>query len=533
LAFRSAFAIPFAIVISSSSEHPWFFAPRVLYVAALLALLPLCRSACAEIRLPHLFTDHAVLQRDRPLRVWGWAAPGANLTVHFHAQTLQAAADTFGAWSVTLQPETSGGPYVLTVDGDGHAEVKDILMGDVWIASGQSNMEIPLKGFGPNTPIKNGAAEIAAAHHPEIRLLLEGRKSADIPQDDVEGTWELCTPTSAAEFSAVAYFFGKEISAREHVAIGLVDATWGGTPADAWVSLDTLGTDANLLPAFRARAQFAEQQGVAEQQQAIEKREDAAAAAAGRFATHHPWHPFEASWIPAALYNGMIAPLTPYSVAGFLWYQGETNSGPERADFYATLFPALIGDWRMHFAQGDLPFLFVQISAANAPGEHWGMVRDAQRRALVVRNTAMAVSLDVGSPDNVHPPDKQTVSARLALAARALVYGENVAYIPPQPREVTAYSAQPGALQVWFDHADGLTARGQGVNGFEVAGADQQFVPATARIEGTTVIVAATQVTQPKYVRYLWQNFPPAPLYNREGLPASTFSSEWFPTIER
>ena len=184
----------------------------------------------------------------------------------------------------------------------------------------------------------------------------------------------------------------------------------------------------------------------------------------------------------------------------------------------------------MHFGQGDLPFLFVQISSANAVGEHWGVIRDAQRRALALRNTAMAVSLDVGMADNVHPPDKRTVGERLALAARATVYGEPVQYVSPLPREVTV---QSGALRVWFDHAEGFTTRGQPLDGFEVAGADHQFVAAEARLEGSSVIVSAPGVAEPVYVRYLWRNFPPAPLYNAAGLPASTFSSEWFPTVER
>lgn len=498
--------------------------------AFLLAVMCLCASLHAEIRLPHLLSDHAVLQRDRPVHLWGWSAPEARLTLHFHAQTLQATANLLGAWSATLMPENAGGPYLLTIDGDGHAEVRDILMGDVWFASGQSNMEIPLSGFGAGAPIKNGAEEIAAANHPEIRLLLEERKSSDIPVEDIAGTWTTCTPEAAAKFSAVAYFFGREIAAREHVAIGLVDATWGGTPADAWVSLDTLGTDAQLLPAFRARAAFAAAQADMAPQLEMEKREDVAAAAAGRFAPKHPWRPFEASWVPAGLYNGMISPVTPFTLKGFLWYQGETNSGEGRADFYATLFPALIRDWRMHFGQGELPFLFVQISSANAPNEHWGIVRDAQRRALSLRNTAMAVTLDVGLAENVHPPDKQTVGARLALAARAMVYGEAVPYVSPLPWEVTV---QPGALRVWFDHAEGLSSRGKPLDGFEIAGADHRFVPATAKLEGTSVVVAAPQIATPMYVRYLWQNFPPAPLYNGAGLPASTFSSEWFPVVER
>lgn len=497
-------------------------------LSALFAFVCLCRVASAEIRLPHLLSDHAVLQRDAPVHLWGWAAPGATLTLHLHGQTIQAVADPVGKWSATLMPEPAGGPYTLTVDGDGHAEVHDVMLGDVWFASGQSNMEMPLKGFGPGTPVKNGAEEIAAATHPNLRLLLADHNGADTPVDDLIGTWSQCTPETAANFSAVAYFFGREIATQEHVTVGLIDATWGGTPADAWVSLDTLASDPLLLPAFRARADFMAAQSDAPALLEREKREDAAAKAAGTPAPPHPWHPTSVSWTPAGLYNGMIAPATPYTLKGFLWYQGETNTGSGRADFYRTLFPALIRDWRMHFAQGDLPFLFVQISSLNSPAEHWGLVRDAQRRALALRNTAMVVSLDVGLAGNVHPPDKQTVGARLALAARATVYGEAVPYASPLFREVTP---QTGALRVWFDNADGLSSRGQPLDGFEVAGADHHFVPATAELQGTSVVVRAAGLAAPQYVRYLWQNVAPAPLYNRAGLPASTFSSEWFPVI--
>ncbi|WP_255551610.1 sialate O-acetylesterase, partial [Granulicella sp. dw_53] len=417
--------------------------------------------------MPHLLSDHAVLQRDAPVHLWGWSAPDVRLTLHFHAQTVTAVANGLGQWDAYLMPEKAGGPYTLTIDGDGHTERQDLLVGDIWFASGQSNMEMPLNGFPPTATVKDAAKEIASAHHPKLRLLLEEHVSSDVPQDDVNGAWTECTPETAAKFSAVAYFFGREISEKEDVPVGLIDASWGGTPADSWVSLDTLGSDPQLLPAFQARAEFAAKQSSLVAQVAQEKREDDAARAAGKPLPSHMWHPSEVSWSPAGLYNGMIAPAVPYTVRGFLWYQGETNSGPSRAPYYVTLFPALIRDWRMHFGQGDLPFLFVQISSFHSPAENWGAIRDAQRRTLWVRNTAMAVSLDVGLEDNVHPPDKQTVAARLALAARAIVYGEHVAYASPLLREVTS---EPNALRVWFDNAEGLSTHGKPLQGFEIAG---------------------------------------------------------------
>jgi sialate O-acetylesterase len=483
----------------------------------------------AEIRLPRMLSDEAVLQRDRPIHLWGWSTPGARISAHFHKQTVAANADAIGRWSLYLQPESAGGPFVLTLTGDGDTRtLNDMLVGDVWLASGQSNMEFPLQGFGAGTSLKNQAAEIANANHPNVRLLRLEHKSSDFPLNDNSAAWTACTPEAAKDFSAVAYFFGREIADREKVPVGLIDTTWGGTPADSWVSLDTLGNDPRLLPAFAGRASFADQQAELDATIAAEKREDDAAKAAGRPAPTHPWHPYETSWLPGGLYNGMIAPLTPMTIKGFLWYQGETNSSPERAPFYHTLFSALIGDWRQHFKQSNLPFLFVQISSFTSPGENWGLIREQQRRTLDVAETAMVVTLDVGKADNVHPPDKQAVGARLALAARSKVYGESVPYSGPAFREATPLVQPDGttAMQVWFDHAEDLSFHGKPVSGFELAGPDHKFIPADARIQENTVLVSTPALPNPTYVRYGWASVVPDSLYNAAGLPASTFTSE-------
>ncbi|MGB6132708.1 MAG: sialate O-acetylesterase [Acidobacteriaceae bacterium] len=503
-----------------------------------IAFLLLCSLAIpatlhADVRLPHVLSDHAVLQRDRPIHIWGWATPGAHLTVRFHTQSVAAVANDLGMWSAYLAPESAGGPYTLTVSGDGpEVTLSDLLVGDVWIASGQSNMEMPLSGFPGMSPLQNSAQEIAHADNPRLRLLLVPTKSSDIPLRDQPAGWTLCTPQTAANFSAAAYFFGREIAARENVPVGLIDTTWGGTPADAWVSLDTLGSNPNLLPAFAARATFADQEDDMPAIQAEEAREDAAAKAAGRPAPPHPWHPDETSWIPAALYNGMIAPFTPLEVRGFLWYQGETNATSDRAPYYHALFSALIGDWRSHFAQGDLPFLYVQIASYPVTGGDWAMVRDAQRRTLDLTNTGMAVILDIGSRDNIHPPDKQDVGHRLALIARHMVYGENVAFASPLFRQATTEVEPDGtpAMRVWFSNAVGLTSRGAPIDAFEIAGADHHFVPAQARIDGETVIVSSPAVSRPVYVRYAWKGYVANNLFNAAGLPASTFTSEPIPT---
>ncbi len=485
--------------------------------------------AQAQIQLPHFISDHAVLQRDRPIHLWGSATPGAHITAQFHTQTAQAEADRIGRWSLYLLPEIAGGPYTLNISGDGDSKTfNDLLVGDVWLASGQSNMEFPLQGFGAGTPLKDQVQEIAAATNPNLRLLRFAHKASDFPLNDSSASWTACTPAAAKDFSAVAYFFGREIAAREKVPVGLIDSTWGGTPADSWISLDTLGTDARLLPAFASRASYADQFADMDATISAEKREDDAAKTAGKPAPSHPFHPDETSWLPAGLYNGMIAPLTPMTIKGFLWYQGETNSSPDRAPFYHSLFSALISDWRTHFAQGNLPFLFVQISSFTSPGENWGLIREQQRRTLDVTGTAMAVSLDVGLPNNVHPPDKQTVGARLALAARATVYGETVPFSGPAFREATQQLLPGGnvAMRVWFDHCQGLSFHGKPVSGFELAGPDHKFIPAQAHIDGETVIVSSASLPHPAYVRYGWSSFVQDSLYNAAGLPASTFTSE-------
>jgi sialate O-acetylesterase len=511
---------------------------RSVAIALLLSSTYALPSALAELRLPMMISDHSVLQRQVPIHIWGWASAGEHVSVTLHAQSRSADANTYGEWSMWLQPEQAGGPYTLTVSGtapDSHPlSITDILIGDVWVASGQSNMELPLRGFPGSAVIKNAEQEIAAADQPQIRLLRIDHKVSDVPTDNIANSWTLCTPQTAAEFSAVAYFFGREINHQEHIPIGLIDSTWGGTPIESWMSLDALGDDASFMPVFAARARFANEQSRLAEVKAAEEREDIAAAQAHQPKPEHPWHPFESSWVPSDLYNGMIAPLTQYSIKGFLWYQGEANSSPERAPLYAKLFPAMIADWRAQWRQGELPFLYVQISSFHSDGEDWGSLRDAQRRTLSVAHTAMAVSLDVGDVSNVHPADKQTVGARLALAARGMVYDDSSGYSGPAFRQATI---EPGGMRVWFDAASGGLRTDAGSTGavrspgsfesaFELAGDDHKFVRAHAVLDGETVLVTSTAVRNPRYVRYAWANESKGGLYNQAGLPASTFTSE-------
>jgi len=488
-----------------------------------------------------MLSDHAVLQRGRPIHIWGWDDPSATVSIDFRKQHITVTADKLGAWSAWLNPEPAGGPDTLTIHGTSTITLSDILVGDVWFASGQSNMEIPLRGFPGSAVIKDADELIAAADQPQtcgqIHLLRFDKKSNDFPLDDQPASWTQCNSATATEFSAVAYLFGLDIQHREHIPIGLIDSTWGGTPISSWISLNALAADSAFMPVFAARARFASLQTHLAAQQAYEQRAIDAAKAANQPVPQFQWHPFEGSWEPAFLFNGMIAPATPYTIRGFLWYQGETDSGSQLTpQLYHRLFPAMIRDWRTRWNEGDLPFLFVQISSFYSPNEDWGMIRDAQRQTLSLTNTAMAVSLDVGLHDNVHPPDKQTVAARLALGARDLVYGEHGAHgepledSGPLPLSVTT-TPSGDALRVWFAHAEGLHATDTNssvssdkkVLGFELAGPDGRFQPADATIDGTSVLVHSAAISHPVAVRYAWASFTDANLYNNANLPASTF----------
>ncbi len=484
-------------------------------------------AANAEVRLPKILSSHMVLQRDRPIHLWGWAEAGENVAATFKGSTQTATADKLGHWTLYLPPQSAGGPFQLTIKGGNTVELDDVLIGDVWFASGQSNMEMPLQGFPGNSITRNSEEEIRNANQPNIRLLYVRQKASDYPLPDYEQSWTPCTPETARNFSAVAYFFGRELTGHEHVPIGLIDSTWGGTPAEAWTSLEGLASDSSLMPVFAARAQMADEQADFLAMKVAEEREDALARRTNQPLPKHSWHPDFASWGPAWLYNGMVAPAIEYPIKGVIWYQGESNSGAERAPLYAKLFPALIGDWRTHWREGNFPFLFVQLANyKSGPNDKWPTIREAQRRTLSMTNTGMAVTIDIGDPDNIHPADKQSVGSRLALAARALAYGENIEYSGPLFRQT---SIDKDGVRVWFDHAAGLTAKGGAPSGFEIASEDRQFRPTAAVINGGSVLVTNSQTQAPKYVRYGWAGDPTLNLYNSAGLPASPFTSETVP----
>lgn len=501
--------------------------PRFTRCFFTLVLLLTLR-ASAEVSLPKLFSSHMVLQRDMPIHVWGSATAEEKITVDLHGLTASTTADNVGRWSVYLPAQSAGGPFTLTVRGSNTVQFDDVLIGDLWFASGQSNMEMPLAGFPNSAVVQDSAKEIAAANYPDIRLLLIDQDAADYPLEDVKSAtgWSTCTPDTAKNFSAVAYFFARDLQTaqgKQHVPIGMIDSTWGGTPAEAWTSLDALGADAALMPVFATRAERMDRESTEVRLDQADKlaKEQGKPSTPGR-----DWHPNPASWRPAALYNAMVAPFTPLPIRGVIWYQGESNSS--HAGLYERIFATMIQDWRNQWHQGNFPFLFAQISAfASTPKENWGLLRDAQRKSLYVANTGMAVTIDIGDEHNVHPANKQAVGERLSLLARHTVFGEDIVSSGPLFR--LAYPTG-GTMHVWFDNAAGLRSKGGAPEGFEIAGHDGVFVPANARIDGETIIVESPSVASPEYIRYAWANFPKANLYNGAGLPASTFTSFQLPS---
>ena len=481
----------------------------------------LATGLCAEVRLPALFGDHMVVQRDLPIHVWGWADHGESVIVEFLGQEIPAVPSAGGRWEAYLDPAEAGGPFALTVRGNNTVTVEDIHVGEVWVGSGQSNMVWPLQRS------RNAEEEIANASHPGIRYFKVELTTADTPQEDVRGEWKVLSPATAAEFSGVAYFFARHLHGKLGVPIGVVQSAWGGTPAEAWTSLPTLKADPSLSgmvgefdrEAEEARAPYAK---------ALANWEKRAAEAksAGKEAPRRPAQPrgLRNQHKPGALFNAMIAPLTPYPIRGAIWYQGETNGNRGQGLIYRRLFRSMIEDWRQQWGLGPFPFLFVQLANYGRvpPTSTWPELREAQAMALGLAQTGMAVTIDIGNPTDIHPRNKQDVGLRLALAARAIAYGEtNLESSGPVFRQVTR---EGGALRLWFDHAGrGLTATGGPLVGFELAGTDGKFVEAEARIAGNTVLVLSRQVRSPIQARYAWADDPKGNLANAAGLPASPF----------
>lgn len=509
-----------------------FSATRIAVLALLLSA-PLC----AAVRLPSIWQHNMVLQRDQRLPVWGWAKPDEEITVQFGAQIVMTTADQSGCWRTVIGPFTANDePWELIISGARTKRVlTNILVGDVWLCSGQSNMEWPVRNA------RNSAAEIAAATNPLIRLATVQRATAPLaPARNAKISWAVCSPRAVEQFSAVGYFFARDLQPHLRIPIGIIHSSWGGTPIEAWTSRAALDgipfltdrlerADAALTSYTPEAAQLQYQHDLAAWSNAVRE-----ARAKGLPEPRAPqlWNPFTDTHHPATLFNAMIAPLIPFGIRGFLWYQGEANAG--RANEYQILFPAMIADWRSRWGKRPLPFLFVQLANFLAvqtepvqTNASWPFLREAQTLTLRVTNTAMACAIDLADPENpddIHPKNKQDVARRLALAARYVAYGEKLVYSGPLFRSARVKGSR---IIVSFDHVGGgLTARGDALKGFAIAGPDKRFYWADAVIKGANVVVSSTNVPTPVAVRYNWATNPIGNLYNAEGLPAVPFRSD-------
>ncbi|WP_242916482.1 sialate O-acetylesterase [Pontibacter liquoris] len=454
----------------------------LLTFALLLCSIP----SVQAVTLPAIFGDHMVLQQKADVKIWGWAKPGEEVTVtpSWDNQSLKTKASNQAQWALTLQTPAVGGPYTITVKGYNTIRIEDVLLGEVWLCSGQSNME-----WSARVGIDSAAQEIPKADYPSIRFFSVSHRTADAPQLDLNGHWVVCTPETMPDFSAVGYFFGKELHRQLNVPVGLINSSWGGTPAEIWVSNETISENP-LLAASAARLPQEE------------------------------WGPKD----PGKAYNAMIAPLIPFRLAGALWYQGETNT-VDPAN-YVRLLPALIQNWRGAWGY-DFPFYYVQIAPYTYDADAGVALRDAQRRAMAVPNTGMAVISDIGNIQNIHPTNKHDVGKRLANWALSKTYGrKDVPVSGPLYRSMKVEGAK---VQLYFDYADGLKAKGKALQDFEVAGPDMQFVKAEAKITGNTVVVQAKGVKRPVAVRYGWRNTALPELTNKSGLPASAFRTDDWP----
>jgi sialate O-acetylesterase len=483
-------------------------------------LLVVAASLQGAVKLPAVISDHMVLQQGMPVRIWGTADPGESVRVEFQGQSVATSARPDGKWEAWLRPLAAAGPLEMSING---TAIHDVLVGEVWIGSGQSNMEWILQ----NT--KDHDAEVAAANYPLMRIFHVKKVVADQPAADVEAKWELVAPGTIPRFSAVEYFFGRHLYQALHVPMGLIESDWGGTPAQSWTSKEALAADPSL-------------NFIAEQWErtlanypAAKQKYDAAVAAwndtAAKAKTQNqappprpaspagPGHPNT----PAGLYNGMIAPLVPYAIRGVIWYQGESNASEAHAYKYRRLFADMIQDWRNRWGEGDFPFLFVQLANYKS-SQWWPVLRESQTETLRLQNTGMAVTIDIGESNDIHPKNKQDVGKRLALAALHEAYGKSLEYSGPMFRQA---APEGKSVRVYFSHADGMQARGGGaITGFTVAGADGNFVPAEVKVDGDTLVVSSPQVEAPAAVRYAWADDPVCNLINQAGLPASPFRSD-------
>jgi len=483
----------------------------------------------AEVKPNSLFSDHMVLQRNVAVPVWGTAADGEKVTVSFNGQTVSTTAAN-GRWMIKLEKLKAGGPYTMTVAGTNTISINDVLVGEVWLCSGQSNMERQLGPRPPQQPIAGWEKEVSEANYPQIRQYFVPEKYTPTPLTDIGSKWETCSPETVKNFSAVGYFFARDLYKEVNVPVGILFSAYGGTPAEHWTSKAALEADPELknlvddyLKAVKGYPMALNKYKENEKMFLIKFREDSAKAAEeNKPIPKKPMPPSDpvTSRSIGTLYNAMIAPMIPYAIKGICWYQGEANNG--RTKQYVPLLSAMISSWRKDFEQGDVPFLIVQIAPYKDMSPE---IREAQLIITQkVDNTALIVTTDVGDSADIHPPHKKEVGARLAIAAEALAYGKKIEYSGPVYQSI---KIENDKAELSFTHTGkGLVSKDGELKGFTIAGADSVFMPASATIKGNKVIVSNSMIAKPVSVRYGWSNVPNVNLYNKEGLPATPFRTD-------
>ncbi|MCD4731573.1 MAG: chitobiase/beta-hexosaminidase C-terminal domain-containing protein [Bacteroidales bacterium] len=450
-------------------------------------------SLFAQIDLPALFSDNMVLQQQFEAPFWGWANAGEEITIKgsWNNETIKAITDKDGKWMLKLPTPKAGGPYYVTINED---TLQNIMIGEVWICSGQSNMQYSLEQSQDSISL----AEIRNADYPNIHLFYVARDNSEQPNKDCYGKWEQCNPESASSFSAVAYYFGKEIHNELNIPVGLIHTSWGGSSAQAWVNYNVLKTTPDGQYYFD------------------KYKKEVATAAPGTNPRNQQ--------TPSSLYNGMLKPLIPFGIRGTIWYQGEANVVEH--SMYTDLMNTMITNWRDEWDEGSFPFYYVQLAPFDYKDKIVGAaLRDAQRKALKIANTGMAVTLDIGDPEDIHPTNKKDVGHRLALWALAKTYGkEKLVYSGPLYKSM---KIEDKKIRLYFDHViSGLLCKGEKLTDFQIAGEDKIFFPADAMIDDNKVLVSSKQVKNPLAVRFAFRNGDEPNFFNKEGLPASTFRTD-------
>lgn len=514
---------------------------RFALAAAASVLFPL--AAPADVSLPALFSEHMVLQRDQAVPVWGWAEAGEEVLVTIGKQTKTVKTGAEGKWSVKFDKLSGGGePTTMTVKGKNTIEIPDVLVGEVWLCSGQSNM-----GFMVSRAV-DFEKEKAAAELPTIRMFTVLSGTAPTPEKDCKGKWVVCSPETVGSFSAAAYFFGRDLQAKLKLPVGLVNSSVGGTAIESWTSWDAQKDVPQLKFIFDSWDQRIASYDADKAKAAYEKQKAAwqvdadKAKAEGKPAPNPPRGPSEPKKDPnrpANLFNGKIAPLVPYAIRGAIWYQGESNADTvERGAAYRVQLPLMIADWRKRWGS-EFPFAWVQLPefvAKNSDG--WSLVREAMLKSLKVPKTGMAVALGLGDEHDIHPKKKQEVGQRLATWALAEVYankagkGAKAGAVASMGSLVASHKIAGKEVTVTFTQAAGLKTKDGDVKGFTIAGEDKQWKPATAKVVKGAVVVSSPEVAKPVAVRYAWGSNPEWSLVNAAGIPASPFRTDDWPIAE-